>query len=102
MKTLELTAAEQSLIAYLSTEGYQNFRMIKGDLCGTLDFLTTHGLVVGLNTISYERRYCYQHRDEATAALAVWDGTDHPPGNWIKLKGTYRGQPVDQLNPNWK
>lgn len=85
----------------LVREGYFDFRWF-GDVCvGLHDYYTTRGIVVGLNEASYERRYCYQDREEASAALARWNGENHPDGNWIKLKGRWNGEPVDMFNPNW-
>jgi hypothetical protein len=68
-------------------------------LCGLMPFLYTVGLVVGITRRGYERRYCYETTTQAHAALLAWDGKGHPPGPWIKLKGTYEGVAVDQLGP---
>lgn len=90
------------LESYLRTEGYFGFRTLNGKICGLHQYFTTCGIVVGLSDMSYERRYCYQDRLEAESALASWDEReDHPPGNWIKLKGVFKGQAVDYFNPWW-
>jgi hypothetical protein len=90
------------LKAALETNGYFNLRWF-GNVCvGLHQYLTTCGIVVGLDESSYERRYCYQDRAEAARILEEWDGVQHPGGNWIKLKGRFDGQPVDMLNPNWR
>lgn len=62
----------------------------------------TWALMYGIDEHGYERRYCYESHHEALAALRDWSGAEgsHPGGNWIKLKGTFMGQPVDMLNPN--
>lgn len=73
-----------------------------GKIHGLHDYLTTRGLVVGLDEQTHERRYCYQNREDATADLRIWDGEGHPPGNWIKCKGSFEGEPIDLFNPNWK
>lgn len=94
--------AEIELIADLEELGYRHVRRIAGVLCGTLDYLTTRALTVGLDRQRYERRYCYQTRAEADAALAAYtDPAAHPSGLWIKVKGEFRGAPIDALNPNW-
>lgn len=97
---------DKNIKEYLGANGYSNFKEFKTltgtVICGTMDYLTTRGIVVGLNEYSYERRYCYQDRNEATEALNSWDGVGHPKGNWIKLKGVYEGQAIDYFNPDWK
>jgi len=49
----------------------------------------TVGLMVGVsnNGQFYEWRYCYPSLKEAFEAHIKWDGTGHPPGEWIKRKG---------------
>jgi hypothetical protein len=97
-----VTDDERKLIAHLEANGYRNLRRIAGVLCGTMDYLTTRALTVGLDAWNYERRYCYQERAEADAALAAYtDPTTHPGGAWIKVKGEFHGAPIDALNPNW-
>lgn len=81
------------------TLGYTHQREINGQWCGLYPFAFTIGLVVGINRFTYERRYCYEHLDDAAQALFEWDGTGHPGGPWIKCKGRFEGQPVDLLNP---
>jgi len=99
MTQSELTA----LVQWLEREtSWRSLRVIDGLVCGLEDYLTTRALAVGLNYESYERRYCYQNRAEADAALANYaDTSQHPPGMWIKVKGTFRGAGIDALNPRW-
>ncbi len=81
--------------------GYYNIKELHGKLVGLLSFALTTGLVVGIDRTGYSRRYCYEFEDEAKAALEAMDNhAEHPSGNWIKCKGTYKGLPVDLLNPN--
>lgn len=75
--------------------GYRELREINGVLCGLCRFAFTTGLVVGLDDVGYERRYCYEHAADAALALQEWSGEGHPSGPWIKLKGRC----VDILNP---
>ena len=94
--------SEDQLLEFLQSQGYRELRRIDGVLCGTLDYVTTRGLCVGLDALSCERRYCYQHRAEADAALEAYsDPSGHPLGNWIKVKGKFRGEYIDAFNPNW-
>lgn len=91
--------ASEALTPELQLFGYTDLRQIDGKQCGLLGFMFTTGLMVGLDSEGYERRYCYEHQEDALAALAVWDGTGHPSGPWIKLKGMLGGERVDLLNP---
>lgn len=88
--------------AAMTLNGYFGLKLVGDKICGLHDYYTTRGIVVGLSVGFYERRYCYKDREEALQALAEWNGTtDHPPGNWVKLKGTWNGEPVDMFNPDW-
>ncbi|MBU7572548.1 MAG: hypothetical protein KAF64_04270 [Hydrogenophaga sp.] len=60
-------------------------------------FNYTTAVVVGLDDVGYQRRYCYEHRADAQAALSAWDGREHPSGPWIKCKGAG----IDLLNPDF-
>lgn len=66
-------------------------------VCGLSRFLFTVGLVYGIDDIGYKGRYCYHTMAEAKAALLEWDGSGHPPGNWVKHKG--RG--IEESNPKY-
>ena len=84
-------AATQMLVA----AGYTDICVRQEQLCAVREFNYTTALLVGLDPVGYERRYCYEHRSDAQAALRSWDGTEHPPGPWIKCKGAG----WDLLNP---
>lgn len=78
--------------------GYQHPRIVAGKLCALRGFLTTIGLVVGVDEDGgYERRYCYKEYAEAWASLCMWNPllTPHPEGPWIKAKGLYNGVSID-------
>lgn len=97
-----MKGAEDEMIKWALGLGYSEPRVIKGVICCTIDMLTTRALIVGMDHIGPKRRYCYGDRREASAALhAYTDPEEHPTGNWIKLKGFYRGQWVDDINPEW-
>ncbi|WP_285412941.1 hypothetical protein [Variovorax sp. efr-133-TYG-130] len=61
-------------------------------------FNYTTAVVVGIDDLGYQRRYCYEHRADAQAALAAWNGCEHPSEPWIKCKGAG----IDLLNPDFR
>lgn len=71
----------------LSTSGNTDFCVRQELVCAVEQFNFTTAVVVGLDDGGYQRRYCYEHLEDAQAALAVWDGHKHPSGPWIKCKG---------------
>lgn len=77
--------------------GYTDICVLLGEVCAVKQFNFTTAVVVGLDDVGYQRRYCYEHRADAQAALAVWDGHEHPTGPWIKCKGAG----IDLLNPDF-
>jgi len=87
--------AVDPLHAMLLASGYTDLRVVDGVLCAVRRFNFTTAILVGLDPLGYERRYCYEHSADACAALAAWDGREHPPGPWIKCKGAG----IDLLNP---
>ncbi|BDE73483.1 MAG TPA: hypothetical protein PK306_02855 [Aquabacterium sp.] len=85
----------QELLSFLQEQGYRELRLIGDVLCGLHRYNFTTGLAVGLTFECYERRYCFEHSEDALRALRDWDGQGHPSGPWIKCKGAG----VDLLNP---
>ena len=85
----------QQIEADLLRNGYTHLCTINGHICGLHSYLMTVGLVVGLDASTYERRYCFEHAEDALRALISWDGQGHPAGPWIKCKGSCG----DMLNP---
>lgn len=94
-RTRASRAASPVLVEMLSSSGYTEIRSLNDQLCAVKQFNYTTALVVGLDDVGYQRRYCYEHRSDAQAALFAWDGREHPPGPWIKCKGGG----IDLLNP---
>ncbi|MCU7369977.1 hypothetical protein PEC18_03615 [Paucibacter sp. O1-1] len=86
-----------ALAAFLSEQGYSELRVAGAAVCGLHRYNFTTGLAVGLTLEGYERRYCYEHRQDACKALQGWSGSGHPNGPWIKCKGAG----IDLLNPAW-
>lgn len=81
---------QEELMDFLRKEGYAELVFIPGKgICGLRAFLYTIGLCHGLDKDGFSGRYCYprQHALDAVIALKLWDGTDHPIGNWVKYKG---------------
>lgn len=72
-------------------------RIIAGKVCRLKRYLFTCAIEVGVNGTVHERRYCYEHLQDARAAMAAWDGQGHPPGPWIKCKSGSQ----EILNPAW-
>lgn len=84
----------ESLLQQLDEDGYENVTLLaSGDYAGVLPQMFTAGLFVGLDRDGYQRRYCYERKADAVAALAAWDGKGDPPGPWIKEK------PSERLGP---
>lgn len=91
---------DTEIIEYFKSMGYENIVKIDNKWCALNRFAFTTGLLVDLNVLGYERRYCFNTWAEALESLLIWDGKEHPSGNWIKCKGTFRGETVDIINPN--
>lgn len=102
MKYQKLEDVDPALLRMLAANGYGDFRVVDGILCGIQEYATTRAIVCDLHEHGYEHRYCYQDRREANASLFAWeDGQEFAPGNWIKLKGRKDGKVFDDLNPKW-
>jgi hypothetical protein len=63
-------------------------------LCGTMRFVYTCGLLTNLRfdglSYGYDARYCYPILADALEDLLRWDGTNDPPGEWLKEKVSER------------
>jgi len=92
------SASVSRLADVLSASGYTDFRVFQDQVCAVKQFNYTTAVVVGLDDVGYQRRYCYEHRADAQAALVAWDGQEHPSGPWIKCKGAG----IDLLNPEFR
>lgn len=77
------------LYSFLKEQAYKDITTkAKHGVCAISAFMFTYGLIVDLTFIGYDRRYCYKTYQEAKEALDNWGNEDHPPGNWIKCKGS--------------
>jgi hypothetical protein len=84
------------LMQTLEANGYMEIRRFaSGELGALHPQLFTVAVVVGLHDTGYRTRYCYEHFNDAQAALQAWNGKGDPPGPWIKQK------PEDRLNPEF-
>ncbi len=85
----------QAMLEAFTALGYSDIQLVGGQVCALRGFNFTTGLLVHLTEWGYDRRYCYELREDARAALLTWDGRGHPTGPWIKCKGAG----IDLLNP---
>ena len=79
------------LLKRLNAEGYVRcIKLPNGQVAGLLQMIYTTALCVGLDELGYQRRYCYETKQQATEALDAWDGMGDPPGLWLKEKPSNR------------
>ena len=72
----------------LEKQGYYNLKYILNQgLCGLFNFIYTVGLVCFIDEHGYVYRYCYEQRQDAIDDINIWNGDNHPSGNWLKRKG---------------
>ena len=88
-------AASSVFIEVLALGGHTETRLINNAWCAVRQFNYSTAVVVGIDEDGYQRRYCYEYRTDAQAALLACDGRGHPAGPWIKCKG----EGIDLLNP---
>jgi len=80
---------DQGLFDFLTNEGYFDVREIPGHgYCGLHRMMFTVGLFVMMDRGGYDGRYCYPDLRSAIDGIREWDGVGHPPGPWIKYKGS--------------
>lgn len=76
-----MTKIELEALGYFPVKQLPN-----GKWAGVMDMVFTVGLFVGLDETGYRTRFCFPSWPEAAQALEEWDGTNFPPGFWIKQK----------------
>lgn len=69
--------ASAALIEVLLSSGYTGIRRLNEQWCSLKQFNYTTAVVVGLDDVGNQRRYCYEHWTDAQAALVAWDGREH-------------------------
>lgn len=78
----------KELLQVFKENDYFDVRFIEGvGYCALQRFIFTVGLVVNIDPVGYEGRYCFKHLADARESLLAWDGLDDPKGEWIKYKG---------------
>lgn len=58
---------------FLKANGYTHLKETPHGIIGILPFMFTHGLVVGMDEIGYECRYCYHTLLECLGAYKDWE-----------------------------
>lgn len=81
----------------IGAAGYDGICIRATKICAVKAFAYTTALMVGIDAIGYERRYCFERRSDAEAALEAWNGDGYPPGPWIKCKSATS----ELINPAW-
>jgi hypothetical protein len=101
MKTNTDQKKDAKLLELAREQGWRNCAFIDGVLCCVQPFAVTWGIVVGIDEFGYQRRYCYEHATDAFAAFAKYTDPrrEHPSGPWVKVKGAFMGETLDDLNP---
>lgn len=90
-KAIELITNDSMLLKsdFLAANGYLASRSLDGGKTHTLvlaPFAFTTAILVGVDATGYQRRYCYESREEAFKAFLEYDGIGDPSGPWIKMK----------------
>ena len=92
-----MSRAEERELAQYQRLGYFHVRRLpSGEIVGLAPFVSTIGLVRGLNPSGYTSRFCYPSIEDAIAAISSWTGDGDPPGPWLKEKGIG----IDRANPS--
>lgn len=77
------------LLEDLEQDGYFDLRVLEdGSVVGLGRLMFTTALYIGLNEISWERRYCYEDAGLAKAALmGLVTGDDFPLEGYVAKRG---------------
>ncbi len=76
----------EDLEKYLLANGYYNLKVLPdGRICGLYRMIFTEALIVNLDWVGYEYRYCYAPETIAAEELEKYDGITEPTG-WIVKK----------------
>lgn len=89
--------SDEAIVIVCAALGYSEpKRLADGRIAALAPFVFTTGLIFDIDPDGhYDSRFCYESRQEASSALASWDGVGDPPGDWVKQKGRY----VERSNP---
>ena len=90
---------ENELLKYLSSEGYNNLRVLEEGIIGTIDMIFTRALVIDINEGGYGHRYCYPDRMKADLACAALQHLDDEPlSGYVAIKGLKRDSSAEVSN----
>lgn len=74
----------ESRVAYLATQGYTDLRVLPdGTIAGLVPLLFTTGLCMGLSEITWQKRYCFEAREDALSALQGLSSIEDEPAGWV-------------------
>lgn len=62
----------------LIMDGYSALRVFNEKICGLHRFAYTVAVVVGLDRIGYEKRFCFDNLSYALSFYQGWDGLTEP------------------------
>lgn len=77
------------LVAWLGEE-YDNVRVLEdGTIIGTSDLMFTRALYIGMDRYGWEKRFCFEDRNQALIELEnIKTGEDEPsPGSYVARRG---------------
>jgi hypothetical protein len=78
------TPETQSLINFLSRDGYENLHSLDdGTVVGTSELMFTRAVYIGLNFSGWEKRFCFEDRNLAVVELRKLQDGDSEPSGWI-------------------
>lgn len=94
----------QEELDFYASSGISNIRRLHdGVIVGTANMFSTVALLVDIQPTQFAaRRYCYpfKHERHVLEALEMFtDSSVHAIGPWVKCKGFFNGQVIDELNP---
>lgn len=79
---------DEKLKEFLIKEGYKDVRILKDGIVGTIDYITTRAVLVGLDYSGFEARYCYQNRPLASLVCqGLKSVDDKPAAGFSAIKG---------------
>ena len=62
----------------MEEQGYTELREVDGKVCGLFRFIFTWGVIINMDDIGYERRFCFDNYSFASKFLEEWDGVTEP------------------------
>lgn len=69
-------------------QDYQNVRMLEdGTIVGTVELAFTRAIVIGLNHVGWEKRFCFENRSLAVSELAKLKTFADEPEGYIARRG---------------